>query len=97
MQSIEARQVYKNTWNCAVSIFKEESVLSFWSGAIPRLVRLSLSGGIVFTAYSPSKSQSLAEQADGEIQFRKDHGSPRSIGPRSQIHLGVPAHALPRF
>ena len=48
MQSIEARQVYQNTWNCAVRIAKEESILAFWSGAIPRLVRLSLSGGIVF-------------------------------------------------
>ncbi|KAL9052325.1 MAG: hypothetical protein Q9162_005469 [Coniocarpon cinnabarinum] len=48
MQSIEARQVYKSTWNCAVRIFKEESVLAFWSGALPRLIRLSMSGGIVF-------------------------------------------------
>ena len=48
MQSIEARQVYKNTLNCAVRIFKEEGFWAFWSGAIPRLVRLSMSGGIVF-------------------------------------------------
>ena len=48
MQSIEARAEYKNTLNCAVRIFKEESVLSFWSGAVPRLMRLSMSGGIVF-------------------------------------------------
>jgi len=30
---------------------REESILAFWSGAVPRLVRLSLSGGIVFTMY----------------------------------------------
>lgn len=48
MQSIEAREQYKNTLNCAVKIFKEESVLAFWSGAVPRLMRLSMSGGIVF-------------------------------------------------
>ena len=51
MQSIEARSQYKNSFNCAVRIFKEESLLAFWSGAVPRLVRLSLSGGIVFTMY----------------------------------------------
>ena len=49
MQSIEARQEYKNMFNCTYRIFKEERILAFWSGAVPRLVRLSLSGGIVFT------------------------------------------------
>lgn len=49
MQSIEARQEYKNSFVCAARIFKEEGVLTFWSGAVPRLARLILSGGIVFT------------------------------------------------
>lgn len=49
MQSIEARQVYKNSFHCATQIFKEEGMLTFWSGAVPRLGRLILSGGIVFT------------------------------------------------
>lgn len=48
MQSIEARHIYKNTWSCAMRIVQEESVLALWSGAIPRLMRLSMSGGIVF-------------------------------------------------
>jgi solute carrier family 25 (mitochondrial citrate transporter), member 1 len=48
MQSLEARKNYKNSFACAVSIFKHEGVLTFWSGALPRLGRLSLSGGIVF-------------------------------------------------
>jgi solute carrier family 25 citrate transporter 1 len=49
MQSIEARKEYKNSFVCASKIFKEEGVLTFWSGAVPRLGRLILSGGIVFT------------------------------------------------
>ena len=49
MQSIEARALYKNSLDCVVKIFKEEGVLTFWSGAVPRLGRLILSGGIVFT------------------------------------------------
>jgi solute carrier family 25 citrate transporter 1 len=48
MQSIDAKQEYRNSFHCATRIFKEESILAFWSGALPRLVRLSLSGGIVF-------------------------------------------------
>lgn len=51
MQSIEARSEYRNTLHCAARIVREESILAFWSGAVPRLVRLSLSGGIVFTMY----------------------------------------------
>ncbi|KAL9008507.1 MAG: hypothetical protein Q9173_006370, partial [Seirophora scorigena] len=51
MQSIEARKEYKNSVACATRIFKDEGVLTFWSGAVPRLARLILSGGIVFTMY----------------------------------------------
>lgn len=49
MQSIEARSLYKNSFQCAAKIFKEEGLLTFWAGAVPRLGRLILSGGIVFT------------------------------------------------
>jgi solute carrier family 25 citrate transporter 1 len=51
MQSIEARQHYKNSFVCATKIVKDEGFLTLWSGAMPRLVRLVLSGGIVFTMY----------------------------------------------
>ncbi|KAG5294658.1 mitochondrial citrate transporter [Histoplasma ohiense] len=51
MQSIEARKNYKNSFVCATTIFKNEGVLTFWSGALPRLARLVISGGIVFTMY----------------------------------------------
>ncbi|KEF62097.1 uncharacterized protein A1O9_00069 [Exophiala aquamarina CBS 119918] len=49
MQSLEASKNYKNSFDCAASIFKNEGILTFWSGALPRLGRLTMSGGIVFT------------------------------------------------
>lgn len=49
MQSIEARREYGNTWVCVRRMLGEEGVRAFWAGAVPRLVRLVLSGGIVFT------------------------------------------------
>lgn len=67
MQSIEARSVYGNTVNCAVQIFKKEGVLTFWSGALPRLVRLVLSGGIVFTMYE--KSMDMMNRLDPEMKY----------------------------
>ncbi|KAF5375374.1 hypothetical protein D9615_007923 [Tricholomella constricta] len=51
MQSLEARAQYRNTFHCAYRIFTEEGVLRFWTGTTPRLARLVLSGGIVFTVY----------------------------------------------
>jgi len=51
MQSLDARQQYKNSFHCAYRIFTEEGILRFWTGTTPRLARLLLSGGIVFTAY----------------------------------------------
>ena len=51
MQSIEAKTEYKNTFHCAARMFREEKLTAFWAGATPRLVRLILSGGIVFTMY----------------------------------------------
>lgn len=62
MQSIEARQNYKNSFACAASIFKNEGLLTFWSGALPRLGRLSLSGGITFTIYE--KMMQLLDSID---------------------------------
>ncbi|KAI9822927.1 MAG: hypothetical protein M1832_002952 [Thelocarpon impressellum] len=67
MQSIEARKDYKNSFQCAARIFREEGVLAFWSGALPRLVRLSLSGAIVFTMYE--KSMELMDSLDPEKKY----------------------------
>lgn len=51
MQALGASEVYSSTLNCFAKIFKEEGLLTFWKGATPRLGRLVLSGGIVFSIY----------------------------------------------
>ncbi|KAI9623025.1 hypothetical protein KEM48_009642 [Puccinia striiformis f. sp. tritici PST-130] len=51
MQSLEAKTKYVNSFDCGYQIFKFEGVSRFWKGTTPRLIRLSLSGGIVFTVY----------------------------------------------
>ncbi|KAG5350132.1 hypothetical protein C0989_012531, partial [Termitomyces sp. Mn162] len=40
MQSLEARQQYRNSFHCAYRIFTEEGILRFWTGTTPRLTRL---------------------------------------------------------
>ncbi|CCE83557.1 Piso0_004136 [Millerozyma farinosa CBS 7064] len=51
MQALGADKLYSSTLNCFVRVFKDEGLLTFWKGATPRLGRLVLSGGIVFTIY----------------------------------------------
>ncbi|KAH9031924.1 mitochondrial tricarboxylate transporter [Lactarius pseudohatsudake] len=51
MQSLEARAQYRNSLHCAYRIFTEEGLRRFWTGTTPRLARLVMSGGIVFTIY----------------------------------------------
>ncbi|CAB10116.1 Citrate transporter [Schizosaccharomyces pombe] len=51
MQSLSASKEYKNSIHCAYKILTQDGLLRFWSGATPRLARLILSGGIVFTVY----------------------------------------------
>jgi solute carrier family 25 citrate transporter 1 len=67
MQSIEARKQYGNSFRCAAIIFKQEGLLTFWSGALPRLARLIMSGGIVFTMYE--KSMEIFDRLDPERKF----------------------------
>jgi len=67
MQSIEAKTLYGNTFRCASIIFRQEGVLTFWSGALPRLARLVLSGGIVFTMYE--KSMELMDRLDPKQEY----------------------------
>lgn len=50
MQSERATQ-YRGVVDCAVSIARDEGVRNFWKGTTPRLVRLIMSGGIVFSIY----------------------------------------------
>ena len=67
MQSIEARALYGNSFRCASIIFRQEGVLTFWSGALPRLARLIMSGGIVFTMYE--KSMEMFDRLDPERRY----------------------------
>ncbi|KAL4792320.1 mitochondrial carrier domain-containing protein [Aspergillus venezuelensis] len=67
MQSLEASKNYKNSFVCAARIFRDEGLLTFWSGAVPRLARLIMSGGIVFTMYE--KSMDLLDSVDPERKY----------------------------
>lgn len=67
MQSIDARAAYGNSFRCAALIFKNEGVFTFWSGALPRLARLVLSGGIVFTMYE--KTIDMLGRLDPEERY----------------------------
>lgn len=49
MQSLEARTQYTGTLDCIRKVLRNEGLAAFWRGATPRLARLMLSGGIVFT------------------------------------------------
>ncbi|KOC17393.1 putative mitochondrial tricarboxylate transporter (Ctp) [Aspergillus flavus AF70] len=67
MQSLEASKNYKNSFVCAARIFKDEGLFTFWSGAVPRLARLILSGGIVFTMYE--KTMDALDSLDSKRQY----------------------------
>ncbi|KAL1995375.1 hypothetical protein VTN49DRAFT_1562 [Thermomyces lanuginosus] len=67
MQSLEARKTYPTSFHCAAKIFKDEGILTFWSGAVPRLARLILSGGIVFTMYE--KTMETLDLLDPERKY----------------------------
>ncbi|KAE8375325.1 mitochondrial carrier domain-containing protein [Aspergillus bertholletiae] len=67
MQSLEASKNYRNSFVCAARIFKDEGVFTFWSGAVPRLARLILSGGIVFTMYE--KTMDALDSLDPKRQY----------------------------
>lgn len=43
MQSLEARQLYKNSFHCAYKVWQENGITGFWKGTTPRLARLVVS------------------------------------------------------
>lgn len=88
MQSIEARHLYKNTLQCAVKIVREESVGALWAGAVPRLARLSMSGGIVFMMYVAAFRR-RSRETDDALQVRKDHGGDGDAGPPRPVYMSV--------
>jgi len=50
MQGLEAHK-YRSTWDCVVSIAKNEGLLAFYKGTTPRLGRVCLDSALVFTFY----------------------------------------------
>ncbi|CEH13650.1 mitochondrial tricarboxylate transporter [Ceraceosorus bombacis] len=64
---------YTGMLNCFTTVLKEEGVLRFWKGTTPRLTRLILSGGIVFTIYENALNllDALEHKA---VDVAKDNG-----------------------
>ncbi|KAF9962104.1 hypothetical protein BGZ65_009756 [Modicella reniformis] len=56
MQGLRAKELYKGSFDCVWKVFKNEGILAFWKGATPRLARLSMSGGIVFSLFESTMS-----------------------------------------
>ncbi|GFO10583.1 tricarboxylate transport protein, mitochondrial [Plakobranchus ocellatus] len=50
MQGLDAHK-YKNTWDCAVKIMKNEGPRAFYKGTVPRLSRVTLDVAITFMIY----------------------------------------------
>lgn len=86
MQSLEARKNYKNSFSCFAQIVKNEGVLTLWSGALPRLARLIMSGGIVFTMFVSCHTL-VIDTILIVLQVRENDGWDGCVGPGTKIHL----------
>ena len=72
MQSLEARQHYRNAFHCAYRIFTEEGVRRFWTGTTPRLARLLVSRSSLHCLASPGTGANepcVCPQLSGGIVF----------------------------
>ncbi|PWN30667.1 mitochondrial tricarboxylate transporter [Jaminaea rosea] len=72
MQSSASSQ-YTSTLNCLTTMLRDEGVRRFWKGTTPRLTRLVLSGGIVFTVYENTlalldKGEAVAKETVQEVK-----------------------------
>jgi solute carrier family 25 citrate transporter 1 len=88
MQSIEARKEYKNSFVCASRIVREEGFFTLWSGAVPRLARLILSGGIVFTMYATSNFQPFWQPLT-DLQVREINGIDGHIRSNRKVYIDL--------
>lgn len=43
MQGLDARQLYKNSFDCLIKVVKQNGIFSLWKGTTPRLARLIVS------------------------------------------------------
>ena len=81
MQSLTARQQYRNSFHCGYRIFTEEGILRFWTGTTPRLVRLMVSSSHLYILVKVSNG--LAPQLSGGIVFTVYENIIRVIGGRT--------------
>merc|ERR1712157_310397 len=51
MQGEEAKKLYKGTMDCAMQILKNDGAMFFYSGTMPRLIRVSLDVAITFAIF----------------------------------------------
>jgi len=51
MQGEEAKKLYKGTMDCAMQILRKDGFMFFYSGTLPRLIRVSLDVGITFAIF----------------------------------------------
>lgn len=51
MQSLEAQR-FKSTWDCIMQIYRNEGLLAFYKGTVPRLTKVTLEVAIAFTCYN---------------------------------------------
>jgi len=50
MQGLESKK-YKNSWDCAVKVFKSDGFYGFYKGSTPRMGRVVADVAIVMTLY----------------------------------------------
>jgi solute carrier family 25 citrate transporter 1 len=55
MQGTKA-SLYKNTYDCAVQIYRHEGVAAFYAGLLPRLGRVLPGQGIIFMSFEAIQS-----------------------------------------
>jgi solute carrier family 25 citrate transporter 1 len=51
MQGEEAKKLYKGTMDCAMQILKNDGAMFFYSGTMPRMIRVSLDVAITFAIF----------------------------------------------
>merc|ERR1712190_201597 len=51
MQGEAAKELYSGTVDCALKMMKSEGPLSFFAGAIPRMVQVGMTSGISFALF----------------------------------------------
>lgn len=67
MQSSNGPIIYGNSLICSYRIFADEGPLRLWSGMLPRFIKVSFSGGLIFTVYEVTNS--LVTRAMSENPF----------------------------